>query len=387
MIMSTSSIRGALIVKQLYLMLNRLKIYFKNFDWIILAAVILLMIFGLLEIYSVALGRGSLDLLNFKKQIFFIGFGLIMLFIFSFIDSYFLKSLSYYWYILAVVILIAVLIFGETIRGTKGWFSIFDFGIQPVEFVKIILILFLANFFSNLATRVKTAKHFIFSAISSLVLIGLVSLQPDFGSALILTAIWLIMILVAGFNKKYFILIGIAVAILLTFSWFFLFKDYQKERIHNFINPQANSLESGYNISQAIIAVGAGGATGQGVGFGSQSQLKFLPEAQNDFIFAVIAEELGFLGIMLILAFYSIFFFRCFIVLRKIGNDFGIYFIIGASGLIFIQMFINIGMNLGIMPVVGLPLPFISYGGSSLISLLIIVGIIENIIIKSKTSY
>ncbi|MFA5753971.1 MAG: rod shape-determining protein RodA [Patescibacteria group bacterium] len=368
-------------------MLSRLKLYFKNFDWIILAAILLLMVFGLVEIYSVALGRGSLDLLNFKKQIFFVGFGLFLTLVFSLIDSHFLKSLSRYWYILGVVVLVAVLIFGDTIRGTKGWFNIFGFGVQPVEFVKIILILFLASFFSNLATRVKTARHFIFSAVSSFVLIGLVSLQPDFGSALILTAIWLVMILAAGFNKKYFIWIGITVVIVLTASWFFLFRDYQKARVQNFLNPQSNSLGSGYNISQAIIAVGAGGLTGRGVGFGSQSQLKFLPEAQNDFIFSVIAEELGFLGVMLILGFYFIFFFRCFTVLKKINNDFGIYFIIGATGLIFIQMFINIGMNLGIMPVVGLPLPFISYGGSSLLSLMIIVGIIENIIIKSKIRY
>ena len=154
-----------------------------------------------------------------------------------------------------------------------------------------------------------------------------------------------------------------------------------------FINPAANSLESSWNISQAMIAVGSGGLVGKGVGFGSQSQLKFLPEAQNDFIFAVIAEELGLLGVLLILGFYGLFFYRCLSALKNVTNDFGIYFIIGAVGLIFIQMFINIGMNIGIMPVVGLPLPFVSYGGSSLLSLLILVGIIENIIIKSKISY
>ena len=136
-----------------------------------------------------------------------------------------------------------------------------------------------------------------------------------------------------------------------------------------------------------MIAIGSGGLTGKGVGFGSQSQLKFLPEAQTDFIFSVISEELGLLGVLLILGFYSLFIFRCFINLKKVNNDFGIYFIIGSVGLIFIQMFINIGMNIGIMPVVGLPLPFVSYGGSSLLSLLILVGVIENIIIKSKISY
>jgi rod shape determining protein RodA len=368
-------------------MLSRLRLYLKNFDWLIFAAVILLITFSLVEIYSVALGQEKFSLLNFQKQIFFAGLGIVLLFLFSFIDSYFLKSFSRYLYILGAAVLLSVLIFGSTIRGTKGWFNIFGFGLQPVEFVKIILILFLANFFSGLATKIKTSRHFFVSAGSAFLLIFLVLMQPDFGSALILGTIWLIMIIAAGFPKKYFLIVGLAAILIFTISWFLLFKQYQKERIMTFLDPTANSLESGYNISQAMIAVGSGGLIGKGVGFGSQSQLKFLPEAQNDFIFAVIAEELGLLGVLLILGFYSLFFFRCFMALKKVNNDFGIYFVIGAAGLIFIQMFINIGMNLGIMPVVGLPLPFVSYGGSSLLSLLILVGIIENIIIKSKISY
>lgn len=368
-------------------MLHRISLYFKNFDWILFAAVFMLVVFGLVEIYSVALGQGATDLLNFKKQLLFTGIGFIVLFLFAFIDSYSLRSLSKYFYSLAVLVLVGVLLFGVSIRGTKGWFSLFGFNLQPVEFVKIIFILFLATYFSHLATRVKTARHFIFSALSVGLLFSLVLFQPDFGSALMLAAIWFVLIVAADFNKKYYLIIGVAVAIILTTSWFFFFKDYQKERIMNFIVPGSNSQKSGYNISQAIIAVGSGGLTGKGVGFGSQSQLKFLPEAQTDFIFAVIAEELGFLGVMLVLGFYSIFFWRCFKILGKINNDFGIYFIIGAAGLIFIQMFINIGMNLGIMPVVGLPLPFVSYGGSSLVSLLILVGMLQNIIIKSKISY
>ena len=368
-------------------MLNRLKFYFKSFDWIIFATVILLVSFGLVEIYSVALGQDTLNFLFFKKQILFALVGVILLFIFSVIDYSFLKSLNRYFYLAAVGILMAVLVFGNTIRGTKGWFVIGGFGLQPVELVKIVLILFLANFFANLATKVKTVRHFIMSGLSAFLLLALVLLQPDFGSALILGTIWLIMMIAAGFNKKYIIVVGLVAIFLFFTSWTLFFKDYQKQRVITLFNPTANSLESGYNISQAIIAVGSGGIMGKGVGFGSQSQLKFLPEAQNDFIFSVVAEELGFLGIILVLSFYFILFFRCFIVLRKIDNDYGIYFIIGASGLIFIQMFINIGMNLGIMPVVGLALPFMSYGGSSLLSLLVLVGMIENIIIKSKTRY
>ncbi len=368
-------------------MLNRLKFYLQSFDWIIFSAVILLVSFGLIEIYSVALGQETLNFLFFKKQLLFAVTGIVLLFVFSLIDTHFLKSLNRYFYIGAVLALISVLVFGDTIRGTKGWFAVGGFSLQPVELVKIVLIIFLANFFSNLATKVKTLRHFLLSGISAFFLVVLVLLQPDFGSALILGSIWLVMMIAAGFNKKYIIVISLVVVFLFFTSWTFFFKDYQKERIITLFNPAANSLESGYNISQAMIAVGSGGTVGKGVGFGSQSQLKFLPEAQNDFIFSVAAEELGFLGVILILGFYSILFFRCFTIIKKIDNDFGIYFLIGAAGLIFIQMFINIGMNLGIMPVVGLPLPFMSYGGSSLVSLLILVGMIENIIIKSKTRY
>jgi rod shape determining protein RodA len=368
-------------------MLNRLKLYLKNFDWIILAAIVLLVAFGLVEIYSVALGQNSSDLLNFKKQLIFAILGFLGLFIFAGVDAYSLKNLSAYLYLAGALFLVVVLIVGHNIRGHQGWITFAGFSLQPVEPVKVILILVLASFFANLATKVKTTRHFLFSALLVSGLIGLVLLQPDLGSAIILGSIWLIMIMAAGFNKKYLLMVFLAVAVLFIISWFFMFKPYQKDRIINFLNPGANSQESGYNMSQAMIAVGSGGLTGKGVGLGSQSQLKFLPEAHTDFIFSVIAEEFGFLGVFLVLSFYSIFFWRCLRILPKINNDFGIYFIIGATGLIFVQMFINIGMNLGIMPIVGLPLPFISYGGSSLVSLLVVVGIIENIIIKSKISY
>jgi rod shape determining protein RodA len=368
-------------------MLNRLKLYLKNLDWLIFAVIFLLIAFGLVEIYSIALGQNTLDLLNFRKQIFFASAGLILFFIFSFIDSRFLKSISRYLYFLALAVLIAVLLFGSTIRGTTGWFSIFGFGIQPVEFVKVILILFLADFFSRVAMKTRSRRYFILSALIAGALILMVSLQPDFGSTVILGLIWLVMIAAAGFEKKYLLIIGAAALIIFSVSWFLLFKDYQKDRIIDFIRPGENALESGYHASQAMIAVGSGGLTGKGVGFGSQSQLRFLPEAQNDFIFAVISEELGFLGVLLVLGFFTVFFGRCFLAMRKIKDDFGIYFIIGGGSLIFIQMFINIGMNLGILPIVGLSLPFVSYGGSSLLSLLILTGMMENIIIKSKISY
>lgn len=369
-------------------MYYKLKLYLKNFDWIIFSAVILLAAFGLMEVYSVALGLGSHDLINFYKQLFFVSLGIVLMFIFSFVDFHFIKSFNRYLYFLGVAILIAVLLFGQTVNGTKGWFNIAGFGIQPVEFIKIILIVYLASYFSNLATKVKTVKHFFISAVSTLVLAILIIFQPDFGSSLIIVALWLIMVTVAGFNKKYFLVIALLGIILAGGAWF-SFKDYQKQRITTFLNPgqESCSRDECYNSFQAIIAVGSGGLTGKGVGFGSQSQLKFLPEAQTDFIFSVIAEEMGFLGIILVVAFFTIFYFRAFFVVKKVNNDFGIYYILGLSGLIFTHMFVNIGMNIGILPIVGLPLPFISYGGSSTLSLFIAIGVMQNIIIKSKINY
>ncbi len=365
-------------------MLNKIFIYLKNYDWIVLASIALLIIFGLSEIYSIALGNEDLHLLNFKKQIFFVVFGMFLLFFISFLDYYNLRSFSVYFYIAAVLLLAAVLLFGETIKGTTGWFNFGFFNLQPVEFVKIFLLIFLARYFSKASVKLNPLKYLIISGLATAALIGLVLLQPDFGSALILFALWGIMVYISGFSKKYILIIVLILLSVFLSGWFFFFEDYQRNRIMTFVNPGANPLVEGYNVTQAIIAVGSGGITGRGIGFGSQSQLKFLPEAQNDFIFAVIAEELGFFGVFLLIGFFSVFYFRVIGHVGKIKDDFGIYFILGAVSLIFLQMFINIGMNIGLLPVVGLPLPFVSYGGSAMVSSLIMVGILESIIIRSK---
>ncbi|MCK4539650.1 rod shape-determining protein RodA [Candidatus Parcubacteria bacterium] len=365
-------------------MFNKIFAYLKNYDWIILVSIVLLIIFGLAEIYSIALSNEDLNLLNFKKQIFFVVLGMFLLFFISFLDYYNLRSFNVYFYIAGVLLLTAVLFFGETIRNTTGWFDFGFFNLQPVEFVKIFLLIFLARYFSGVSVKLNPLKYLIISGLATAVLIALVLLQPDFGSALILFALWGAMVYIAGFSKKYILIIFVILLLVFLGGWFFFFEDYQRQRIMTFVNPGADPLDRGYNVTQAIIAVGSGGITGRGIGFGSQSQLKFLPEAQNDFIFAVIAEELGFFGVFLIIGFFSVFYFRLIHHIGKIKDDFGIYFILGAVSLIFLQMFINIGMNIGLLPVVGLSLPFVSYGGSAMISCLIMVGILESIIIRSK---
>ena len=368
-------------------MLNKFFIYLKNIDWILFFSVFLLLIFSLAEIYSIALSNESLGLVNFKKQAFFVLLGITVLIALIFLDYYNLRSFGIYLYIFGALSLIAVLFLGKTVRGTTGWFQIGSFSLQPVEFIKFILILFLARYFSGVSIKIAPLKHLLISGALSGILIFLVFLQPDFGSAMMLFSIWFAMAVFAGFNKKYLFLIILLLITIFASGWLFFFKDYQKERIMTFLNPSQNSLDEGYNVKQAIIAVGSGGLTGRGIGFGSQSQLKFLPESQNDFIFAVISEELGFLGVCLVIIFFAVIFARLIIAIKYINNDFGIYFIIGTISLIFIQMFINIGMNIGLLPVIGISLPFLSYGGSAIISNMLLIGIAESIIVRSRIKY
>ncbi|OGF28573.1 rod shape-determining protein RodA [Candidatus Falkowbacteria bacterium RIFOXYB2_FULL_34_18] len=367
--------------------MNKLFAYLKNFDWILFVAVLLLVCFGLAEIYSIALSKGDISLLNLKKQFLFAVIGIVLLFLLSFFDFYNLQSYNVHIYIVGIVVLVIVLVLGTTVRGTTGWFEFGIFRIQPVEFIKLILIVFLARYFSGISININPLKHLIFSGLGTGVFVFLILKQPDFGSAFILCVLWVLMVVIAGFKKRY--IAGIVMIFFLVFAsgWLFFFKDYQKNRILTFINPTENSLDEGYNINQAIIAIGSGGVTGRGIGFGSQSQLKFLPEAQNDFIFAVIAEELGFLGVCFVVLFFLVLFSRLIINTRNINNDFGIFFLLGAMSLLFIEMFINIGMNIGLLPVVGISLPFLSYGGSSLLASLALVGMAESIIIRSKIKY
>ncbi|MFA5643962.1 MAG: FtsW/RodA/SpoVE family cell cycle protein [Patescibacteria group bacterium] len=365
-------------------MLNKLKYYFLNFDWIIFSAILLLSLFGLIEIYSIALGQETVSLLNFRKQIIAIVLALISFFTFSFIDYNFFKSFNRIIYGFGIFLLILVLFLGKTVRGTTGWFEIFGFSFQPVEFVKIILIIFLARFFSNSAVKMRPLKSLILSFLGTFGFVFLVLLQPDFGPAIILFSIWFVILILVGFERRYFLLIIIPLILGAFLVWNFYFEPYQKTRISTLLNPGQNSLSGSYNVNQALIAVGSGGIMGRGVGFGSQSQLKFLPEAQNDFIFSVISEELGFLGVSLLLFIYFVLFWRLLSNVSKMKDDFAIFFVLGAMVLIFIEMFINIGMNVGIIPVVGISLPFISYGGSALLAKFTLIGIIQNIIIKSK---
>ena len=354
--------------------------FIKRIDWFITAPIIILLAFSLAELYSISLGQGG-DTTSFYKQLSFVVIGLAIFFVLAIIDFHYFYNYSNYIYLMSIFLLVMVLIFGQTINGTKGWFGLFGLGLQPVEFAKFALLIFLARYFSKAAVASHPFKHFIISGASTAFLIALIMLQPDLGSAALLFALWIIFLIAVNVPKKYLFSIVAALLIGLAFSWQFVFKPYQQERLLTYFKPSASSTN--YNVKQAIIAVGAGAWAGRGLGFGSQSQLKFLPEASTDFMFAVIAEELGFIGVIVVIGCFALILWRCLSSLPRNRNYFGSLVVLGGAGLIFIEMFINIGMNMGILPVVGIPLPFVSYGGSALLAHMALAGIMHSVIQRS----
>lgn len=343
------------------------------------------MILGLTLLYSVAIGSQSeQNLLNFNKQVVFFILAIIIIFVIAiFFDYRILIKYNWVLYILGVILLVAVLFLGKTIRGTTGWFDLGVFSFQPVELVKIFIIIFLSKFFSDKAKYIGQLRYLILSSLGVILLMALIVLQPDFGSALILFFIWGGLILLTGIKRSHLFFIVVLLVISVLILWLFIFQDYQKERVMVFINPSLDPLGSGYNITQAIIAIGSGGIFGKGLALGSQSQLKFLPESQTDFIFAVLAEELGLAGIILLLALLGFLFYRLVKIAKQTNNNFALYLIVAVCILFFSQVIVNISGNLGLLPITGITLPFISYGGSSLLANAILIGLIESIVVRS----
>lgn len=359
----------------------RLKItnYFQ-FDWPLVVAVLFLVAFGLAAIYSVALGQGKGEFLNFEKQIVWLVVSFLVMVLFANIDYKVIRKFSWVAYGLGILMLMAVLTpLGATIRGSRGWFSLGFFSFQPVEVMKIFLIVFLAGVCARYARTTHKFGQMVMIALVVAIPFGLVMLQPDFGSGMVLFFLWLLTFSFLTKNKKHLLLVVALIVVTLAGAWLFVFKDYQKDRIMTFVDPARDPAGSGYNVQQSIIAVGSGGMSGKGLGFGSQSQLKFIPECQTDFIFAVIAEELGFVGVMFLLGFYAIIFWRLYLIAARAPDDYAMFVAMMAAALLFIHLFINVGMGVGLLPVTGISLPFVSYGGSFLLAMMVLVGILNNI--------
>ncbi len=357
----------------------------KKVDWLLLFFTLPIMFAGLVTMKSFDGGPS----LFFNHQIIWIIVSVIIFILFSVIDFRFIRRTSvliglYLFFLLSLFLL---MIFGHVAGGARSWFSFGGFSFQPTDMIKLVVILILAKYFSRRHVEIAHYKHILISALYAVVPFILVFLQPDFGSAMIIFLIWIGMVLVSGISKKHLFFVFLAGVLAFMALWFFVFQPYQKARIINFIDPYTNIHGSGYNAIQSTIAVGSGQFFGKGVGFGTQSRLKFLPEYETDFIFAAFAEEWGFFGVMLLLILYILIIGRIMNLASRGSTNFEVLFGLGVIIFFVSHMVINIGMNIGILPVTGITLPFMSYGGSHLLAEFMALGIISSMRNYSRVSH
>ncbi len=353
-----------------------------SIDWVLAVATLPLFLAGLITMKSL----GALSMVSgiggdyfFSHQLIWIAIGIVVFFAASLIDWRFLRNgwILFWLYILGVATLLSLLFFANIFRGTQSWIRLGIFSLEPAEPMKLILILVLAKYFSRRHVEIKHIKHIFVSGIYALIPAVLIFLQPDLGSALIFASIWLGMILVSGVSKKHLFGVFLTGAVVFLIGWFFLLAPYQKSRLVTFINPLRDPRGAGYNALQSKIAVGSGGLWGRGVGYGTQSRLQFLPEYETDFIFAAFAEEWGFLGVLFLFIFFGAVFWRILKSARSGQTNFEKLTALGIIFMLVSHFAIHIGMNVGLLPVTGITLPFLSYGGSHVLTVLASLGLLE----------
>ena len=352
---------------------------FQDFDWTLLGLVLAVCAIGTLNIYSTGFSASEGQSYFYLKQIQWIALGLIFMMVIFFIDYRVFIQSAYLIYGISLMLLVFVFLFGYSSHGSQRWLGVGGFALQPSELMKLVIIITLARYFDDHKSNEPYKLEELFIPFLIVVVPFLLILkQPDLGTALILVIVFVSIVFFMGIEWKSLIIVSTGILISIPIAWHFL-KDYQKERLITFLNPENDPLGTGYHIIQSMIAVGSGEIFGKGFLKGSQTQLKFLPEQQTDFIFSVFAEEWGFVGgLILIIMFMSIIFWGLKIALQA-RDLLGTIIAFGITALISWEVFINIGMVLGILPVVGIPLPFFSYGGSAMFSLLAAIGLLMNV--------
>lgn len=353
--------------------LNNIKNVFKNIDWVLFISVLLVTFAGLVTMNSFAETSRF-----FERQTIWIFVSVVVFFGASFIDWGFLKNtrIIVTLFVLSVGLLSLLFVLGSVFKGAQSWFNLGAFSFQPADPIKLVVILLLSKYFSRRHIEIANIRHILVSGFYVFVVFTLVFLQPDFGSAIIIFFLWLGMVLVSGISKKHLLVVFLVASVAFGGLWFFVFEPYQKSRIINFIHPLTDIRGTGYNAYQSTIAVGSGQFFGKGIGYGTQSKLQFLPEYQTDFIFAAFAEEWGFAGVILLFTLYGIIFWRILRISFRGGGNFEILFGVGLCILFLVHSIIHIGMNIGLLPVTGNTLPFMSYGGSHLVTEFLGLGIL-----------
>lgn len=352
---------------------------FKNIEWGILICTILLILIGLVALTS---ATQSTEYEELKKQIIWLCISIPIFIVILFIDYEIVAKVSPIFYGIFLVLLIGVL-FTEPINGASSWFNIGPFSIQPSEFAKIFVIITFALIVTKIQSRgkeeISRPTRLVTALLVVLVPVLLIVIQPDYGTAIAFLVSTVMMLFASGIDKKYIISALLLVVILLPILYFFILPDHAKTRIDVFLNPNLDPRGSGYNIIQSKLAIGAGQLFGMGLFKGNQTQLGFLYPKTTDFIFSVIGEEMGFIVTAGIVILYVILITKAIYVAKTAKDDLGSYIAIGIAGIFIFHMVENIGMTIGLLPITGVPLPFVSYGGSSLLTNLILIALLLNI--------
>jgi len=347
--------------------------WFSYVDWYIFASALAISLLGLATMYGFAAENAY-----FEKQIVWIGVAIAVFLVTAIPDYRFLRRTSVVIVLYTVVIslLALVFLFGTVIKGAQSRFYLGLFAVQPADLAKLALVIILAKYFARRHVEIAHIRHILVSGAYTLIICALVFFQPDFGSVIIIASVWLGMVLIAGISWKHLAALMVLGAILAGGLWNYGLQTYQKQRILTFLHPLADIQGSGYNAYQSTVAIGSGLAFGSGVGYGTQSKLLYLPEYQTDFIFAAYAEEWGFFGVLILFGLFGVVIVRTLIIATHGADNFDTLFGAGVAVMFLSNFIIHIGMNMGLLPVTGTTIPFMSYGGSHLVTEYLALGIL-----------
>ncbi|MFZ3070054.1 MAG: FtsW/RodA/SpoVE family cell cycle protein [Anaerolineaceae bacterium] len=359
----------------------------RRFDFSLFAAVLLLSIFGVALISSAI--AGNPDLIDHaQRQAIFLVIGLVVLFVVAGYDYHIWQTLIKPMYVITMLLLVVVYVLDQVTFGAARWLTVGLVNVQPAEIAKIVIIIVVARFFAKNITKINNFWTIGRSLLLTGGIVIWIMIQPNLSTSIVILVIWFAMLWISGLKTKYLLIFAAVIIVFLAVSAVFDFPylaDYQKDRITTFFQPEEDARYGDtWNVDQALISIGSGGWFGQGYGQGPQVQLRFLKVRHSDFIFSVLAHEFGFFGTAIILLLLVFVIYRCFRVAQRAPDAFGALIAYGFGVLIAFQTIVNVGVNLNLLPVTGLPLPFISYGGSSLVTLLIGIGLVENISMRSE---
>jgi rod shape determining protein RodA len=351
--------------------------FWHDFDWVLLAAALLLSTISLIEIYSSTMNQSAES--YFLRQLVWVCVGIVLLFVVAALDYHLISEHIPWLYLLGIGALLYTMVLGHRVSGSRSWVGVGSFGFQPSELVKVVVVVALSRYLSELrSSRYMTFMQVVKACMICLVPVSLVALQPDLGTSLTYLPIIAVGLFVRGVRPVALISLILGFVLLLPVAWHFL-RPYQKERILTFMDPERDPNGKGYQVTQSKIAIGSGGLLGKGIFKGSQNQLGYLPTRHTDFIFAVVGEEMGFKGVIVTLGLLGCIIFRSIYNAQTARDNLGLFIVMGIVGIYFFHIIVNVGMVIGFMPTTGIPLPFLSYGGSSVLTAFMALGLVMSV--------